>query len=210
MNERPIIFSGPMVRALLDGCKTQTRRVCKPAEAEALCEIVGPFNDETGAGWFGNAEGDVKFACPYGQPCDRLWVREAFQPLFADGVEHHGETDWKTGEGYAISYTATDGVKEFIDADNNLSSACKPSIHMPRWASRILLEIVSVRVERLQDISEDDAEAEGCDRAEGFAPKTWATDAFRAIWESIHGPGSWEINPWVWVIKFCAMHPAHE
>lgn len=75
MIERPILFSAPMVHALLNCTKSQTRRICTPAEVKALCEIVGPFDDETGTGWFGDAEGDVKFACPYGQPGDRLWVR---------------------------------------------------------------------------------------------------------------------------------------
>lgn len=235
MKERPILFSAPMVRALLDGSKTQTRRVCKPAEAAGLTYVTGiqdPSDfgqrplEVPGSGWFGDEEGDVQFRCPYGKPGDRLWVRETFQPLWAEGVERESQTDWKTGKGYAVSYPATDGVQEFMDGDDNLRDTCKPSIHMPRWASRILLEIVSVRVERLQDISDQDAIAEGIERVDnnyGNGPAycdygmknqddtaEWFNspiDSYQSLWESINGAGSWGANPWVWVVEFNRVAP---
>lgn len=147
-------------------------------------------------------------------------MREKFQPLFADDVENHWETDWKTGKGYAISYPATDGIHEYIDADDNLKDACKPSIHMPRWASRILLEITAVRVEQLQDISFEDAIAEGIYHyAAELArdPKVSKADIdaiierhgagrpqclYAHLWEQINGAGSWAANPWVWIVEF--------
>lgn len=198
MKERPILFSGPMVRAILEGRKTQTRRVVADKHMPHVFAAALPALHES---------------CPYGQPGDRLWVRESFQPLFADGIENHWETNWKTGKGYAISYPATDGIQEFVDADDNISSACKPSIHMPRWASRILLEITAIRVERLQDISEADARAEGisdggclnCGEPEPCGceePAPDARDAFCRLWQSINGEQSWHENPWVWVVEF--------
>jgi hypothetical protein len=143
-------------------------------------------------------------------------VRETFQPLGAEGVEHESQTDWNTGKGYAVSYPATDGVQEFMDGDDNLRTTCKPSIHMPRWASRILLEIVSVRVERLQDISEADARAEGItphevrqfaifgasEEERAAIYRDAAVGPYRGLWQQINGPGSWDANPWVWVVEF--------
>ena len=208
MKERPILFSAPMVRAILAGQKNQTRRILKNT---GLYAIEPHHGAETAA----RERAALATQCPYGQPGDRLWVRETFQPLFADGVENHWETDWKTGKGYKISYPATDGIQEFIDLDDGLSDACKPSIHMPRWASRILLEITGVRVERLQDMSEGDAKAEGLHyddeipfngpwfigtaEPDGFANPV---DAYRELWECINGPGSWDANPLVWVVEF--------
>lgn len=163
MIESPILFSAPMVRAIRSGTKTQTRRVLKvqpPANTVQFCTYHHP--DPRAHHWAMDGGSLLDFAvpCPYGQPGDRLWVREKFQPLLADGVEHW-RANWETGEGYAVSYPATDGIVEWIDADDNISSACKPSIHMPRWASRITLEVTDVRVERLQAISEADALCEG-------------------------------------------------
>ena len=204
MKERPILFSAPMVRAILEGRKSQTRRVVKDTGLYAI-------EDHHGAETAMRERRNLATRCPYGQPGDRLWVRETFQPLFADGVENHWETDWKTGKGYAISYPATDGIHEYLDADDNLSDACKPSIHMPRWASRITLEIASVRVERLNDISEADCIAEGCAGGHGAIPGyAYAATPFehyRALWESINGPGSWDMNPWVFVIEFRMVQP---
>jgi hypothetical protein len=177
--ERPMLFSAPMVRALLAGTKTQTRRVATPKRS------IEPMTDE----------------CPYGQPGDRLWVRERFQPLLADGVEIY-DANWKTGQGYAIGYPATDGIQEYIDADDNLGSACKPSIHMPRWASRITLEVTGVRVERLNDISEVDALYEGVTRASTATVFCGYVDAYAALWDQINGAGAWAANPWVWVMEF--------
>ena len=185
MKERPILFSGEMVRAILDGRKTQTRRIVKPALVVLEREFLEGFYWD----WkFESVTFDTKEEllnsftkyCPYGKKKDRLWVRETWrQP------EDH--EDYERGD---ILYAAS---------ERDASSKWKPSIHMPRWASRIFLEIVSVRVERLQDITETDAISEGC--ANAYHPD-FHTGQFRELWESINGPGSWEKNPWVWVINF--------
>jgi hypothetical protein len=203
MKERPILFKGEMVRAILSGAKTQTRRVMK----------VHPC-------W---VNGEIGNPCPYGQVGDRLWVRESFQPFFDDECDGDGRlANWKTGENYHCSYPATDGIHEFVDQEDNLRSTVKPSIHMPRWASRVTLEITSIRVERLKDISDNDAIAEGIytklqkeDTAHGdmwmgtridgsevvLMPGAPRLD-YRDLWESINGAGSWDANPWVWVVEF--------
>jgi hypothetical protein len=212
MKERPILFSAPMVRAILEGRKSQTRRVVKDTGLYAI-------EDHHGAETAMRERRNLATRCPYGQPGDRLWVRETFQPLFADGVENHSETDWKTGKGYAISYPATDGIQEFLDLDDNISSACKPSIHMPRWGSRIMLEITGVRVERLQDISDDDCLAEGIAQVvrerlpsiqqcgEYDAIDVDPVAEYRALWETINGSGAWDVNPWVFAVGFKVVQP---
>ncbi len=174
MKERPILFNSAMVRAILDGSKTQTRRVIKLPHHNPLGQwertsIGGGKGGRTASGdtvplqdgiWH-TRTGDC-LMCQLGQPGDHLWVRENFQPLFADGREHgENSPDWKTGEGYKVTYPATDEIVDWIDSDDNITAKCKPSIHMPRWASRIQLEITGIHVERLQDISEADAKAEG-------------------------------------------------
>jgi len=208
MKERPIRFNGPMVRALLDGKKTQTRRIIKPQPdvTEELLRKLDAWIDgftlsqQVNAAW---QHGFVDVDCPYGEQSDRLWVREKFQPLYAEGYEFRS-VDWDTGKGYAISYPATDGIHEYLDPDDNITSACKPSIHMPRWASRILLEIVSIRVEKLQDISEADAVAEG---GPVDHPNGTACGWYEQLWEQINGPDSWDVNPWVWVVEFRRIEP---
>lgn len=166
-----------MVRAILDGCKTQTRRVMKvqpSGDGFQLLRVMsttGPKKHEGKLHWARLSENRLivlesdpdHFDCPYGQPGDQLWVRETFQPVFADGFDHDSSPypNYKTGFGYSVSYPATDGIIEFVNGDDDVVSTCKPSIFMPRWASRIQLEIVSVRVERLNDISEADAQTEG-------------------------------------------------
>lgn len=189
MKERPILFSGPMVRALLAGTKTQTRRVVKPSA------MLGGW--ETGH----NARGDITSRwplacglkparCPYGQPGDRLWVREAFAGSIA--YERHGYPlkEW----GNKLWYVA-DG-----EPRSGQWTRPRPSIHMPRCLSRITLEVTGVRVERLQDISEADAIAEGI----GHGDVDAAVADYAALWEQINGPGSWDANPWVWVVSFNA------
>lgn len=222
MKERPILFSGPMVRALLAGTKTQTRRVCKPAEAAALSYVVEvPDPAERGQVYngstFGDEAGDVQFSSPYGGRGDRLWVCETFAKII--GQSGGGiETD------YAATYTQGDRLGDTL----GIKKRWTPSIHMPRDASRILLEITGVRVERLQDISEADALAEGIVprevivdtryeagqhreiEAERFLHGEWpqcklfesAEEAYADLWEQINGPGSWDANPWVWVVEF--------
>jgi len=175
LKERPILFSAPMVRAILDGRKTQTRRVVKPQ----------PNADN----WTGK--------CRYGQRGDRLWVRETWQSL----VIHDGLSPSDIPVGADIQYPATyDGWV----------SKRRPSIHMPRWASRITLEITGIRVERLQDISENDAVAEGVEfwtPTVDVDPVPSPRPAYRLLWESINGAGSWGLNPWVFVIEFKRVTP---
>lgn len=195
MKERPIIFSAPSVRAILAGRKTMTRRpvklpeiISEPGDADAT-SIGWIVHHESGPGWHGwmteyPEEGSLPLRCPYG---DRLWVRETWAPKAIDP------------ECTVVAYRATD------DACNG---PWRTSSHMPRWASRITLEITGVRVERLQGISSDDCIAEGIGDPVG-APlrygsitEAWNRRAFQQHWESINGPGSWAENPWVWVLSF--------
>ena len=202
MRERPILFSGPMVRAILSGTKTQTRRVVKP-------QPVADANWVGGGYWERNAATitqpiptrlcipDMTEFGPCGQPGDRLWVRETF----AEKLAH-------TGRPMGWAYRA-DGERAEYELGNGRWS---PSIHMPRWASRITLEITGVRVERLQDISEDEARDEG---AQSWAAETVIDGnkypscraAFIELWRSTNSPGSWEANPWLWVIAFRRVAP---
>lgn len=217
MKERPILFSSPMVRALLAGTKTQTRRVVKPQfSADAVPAEMGATNDRghqisghSGMWWCdaeGNPEKSVR--CPYGQPGDRLWVRETFDFLPAGGPDEP--------QACVIVYWAT-GSTEPRSAPESYNpmiygrAKVRPSIHMPRWASRITLEVTGVRVERLQGISADDAKAEGITEFIGGWSETAAEDrsiqagstpqeGYRHLWDQINGPGSWDANPWVWEI----------
>lgn len=193
MKERPIIFSAPMVRALLDGSKTQTRRVVKvkPIEVsgfasyspEAIASVVRNF-------------------CPYGVPGDRLWVREMH--ILANRYKNVWCTYPADGEHCVVPAPAFNDIYK--------PGKVRPSIHMPRWASRISLEIMDIRVERLHAIRERDAQAEGakeCDYVTGREvllahPSQHGSfiQHYREIWETINGPGSWDANPWVWVIEF--------
>ena len=199
MKERPMLFSAPMVRAILDGRKTVTRRLVKPSPHKVDGGV--PFADAPA--WAQAEPGSSVMRCPYGVRGTRLWVRETFCD------------NWYMDRG-VIKYRA-DGE---LDSDM-FDAGCtwRPSIHMPRWASRITLEVTGVLVERLQDISEKDAQAEGIERTEDFfGCPCWrvygepdggdvvAPDdpigSYRSLWESINGPGSWEQNPFVWVINF--------
>lgn len=176
MKERPILFSAPMVRAILDGRKNQTRRALNPQPDGGI-----QFNPCTPHGVL-NGKGDT-LICKFGKRGDRLWVRETWSqhPQFAD-----------------IAFRA-DG-EEFEDSDGfTWILKWKPSIHMPRWASRIMLEITNVRVERLRDIGEDDAIAEGVSLSNFPMIPIYE---YKELWESLNGKGSWDLNPWVWVIEF--------
>ena len=211
MKERPILFSGPMVRAILSGAKTQTRRVVKLTDAGRVRDVGSRRNWHIG-------DPDAVLACHYGQPGDRLWVREAFMPCPLENPTT-GPSRWN------IAYASdAEQVERQAPAGYNPMlynyERWTPSIHMPRWASRITLEITSVRVERLQAISEADARAEGCMRGDpddaggwfpadepdpsGIGERGWdcARDWFADLWESINGHDSWEANPWVWVVEF--------
>ncbi len=195
MKERPILMLAPMVRAILDGRKTQTRRVVKPQPHYR--DVAGAF-----ASWvfkdgllYPNAKPEVIAMCPHGRPGDRLWVRETW----AHGIH---ALNAKHDEDGPFVYAATDGTQ------GRLSDKWKPSIFMPRWASRITLELTGVRVERLQEISESDAKAEGCEPAiagqDADGPiKTYRT-GYVYLWNAINedrGFG-WLTNPWVWVLEF--------
>lgn len=210
MSERPIIFSAPMVRAILDGRKTQTRRVVKPWPS--MQEIVGTyggkilaFKKRLGDGYWiwPNAKEIIINECPYGQRGDRLWVRENF--AFVGGGDPGlllCQADWQE----------TAKLHKCDNADK--PPRWKPSIHMPRRASRITLEITGIRVERLQDISEEDARAEGAmfHDGRGIGHSGWRHDykdvhenaksSFNRLWNDINGAGSWRANPWVWCISF--------
>lgn len=188
VRERPIIFSGPMIRAILEGRKTVTRRVIK-----------GPTPIAVGTGWSRwwsekmqtqlSASGFAKCHCPYGAPGDRLWVRETWadcstNPLICEDT---------------IAYRATEP-----EWDRDCTGIrWRPSIHMPRWASRITLEITGVRVERVQDITEADAEAEGV-RGDGLGGNESMRVHFRWLWDKINASRGfgWDTNPWVWVVEF--------
>ncbi|HBR1449785.1 TPA: morphogenetic protein [Klebsiella pneumoniae] len=197
MKERGMIFNSEMVRAILDGRKTQTRRPVKfPVHDKNLgCELAGnELAGELSAGNYLNSA--------FGKPGDRIWVRETFQgPSFNyEQMDEYLEDSSKFEKPEFCQYAADGGHRpEYQDADDNLRHGWRPSIHMPRWASRILLEITGVRVERLRSMSQDDARAEGVIAASGPME---AGLAFRELWDSIYGEESWKANPWVWVIEF--------
>lgn len=200
--ERAMLFSAPMVRALLARTKTQTRRVMRtqpdadwqPAYYGELhgLDKHGELTPDKIIGWGPVTEdGDYGYVCPYGAPGDRLWVREAFSGLcdYAD----EPPSAWGTNDPI------------WFWADGNPPSGDwtrpKPSIHMPRFASRITLDVTAVRVERLHDISRGDAMDEGCpfpNMAQGPDPRQWYAD----LWDQINGHGAWSANPWVWVLAF--------
>lgn len=223
VKERPILFSGPMVRALLAGTKTQTRRVASKAVRHP---DLGNLYTPGALVLEHEPQHVIERCCPYGQPGDRLWVKETWRtaasldakspsqigtmcmdagyrkpwaPLAYD-ADGHRNSEWR---GFEMSGDAEVGKT-------------RVSIHMPRWASRILLEVTGVRVERLQDISEADARAEGIEERAGAGsdPARWRVydradhytsdpvESYRSLWESINGAGSWDVNPWVWVVEF--------
>jgi len=193
MKERPIIFSAPMVRAILAGQKTQTRRIFKMPKGMAwYCsgalrgEETGDLHDVAGPGWCSIDE----LSCPHGRAGDRLWVREA----------------WARTK---VAQDATEAdffVYREADSRTDYGGPWKPSIHMPRAASRISLTITGVRVERLQTISRGDSMAEGCpfpNMAGGDDPRQWFAD----LWTQLNGPDSLAANPWVWVVEFKRVPP---
>lgn len=179
MKVRPILFSGSMVRALLDGSKAQTRRPVKP-QPPAYIDSDMP-----------GLRSLKQRPCPHGQPGDLLYVRETWSAYGAFAA-------YGTGR---VSYRA--------DEDQQPQGLpWKPSIHMPRWASRLTLRITDVRVERLNEISEADAEAEGAEPI--LVPPDGGSDphaqGFCELWNSINGPEAWDKNPWVWVVCFEVIH----
>jgi len=198
MKWRHILFSAPMVRALLEGRKTQTRRIAarrlqSSTMVSSPFEVMNLLKEETvGDFWYFDEEA---CKCPYGVVGDRLWVREAH---------------WMDRRDQSLAVMAVDGfvvAKNGIETGNIIDVASLrqnrfwkllPSIYMPRWASRITLEIADIRIERLNDISEEDAHSEGVLQV----ASDFCCAHFRELWEKINGKGSWDLNPWVWVIEF--------
>ncbi|EOG8086187.1 TPA: hypothetical protein ACIR1F_003961 [Enterobacter roggenkampii] len=203
MTERGMIFNGEMVRAILDGRKTQTRRIMKnqPAgdypDTPALIRSV-----DGGFQWYGHYGESSIFNCPFGAVGDRIWVRETWAEAGASAP------DLKL---YRANYPAHVPT-HYENVPPAEDVRWTPSIHMPRWASRITLEITGVRVEQLKSISEDEARSEGVARLrEGFwkhYQPGWtqhqlsARGSFATLWDSIYGSGEWDRNPWVWVLEF--------
>lgn len=197
MKERPIVFSGPMVRAILDGRKTVTRRVVKPQGAILTDRMARSLGVQPPP-----VQNSAVIPCPYGQPGDRLWVRETFSYWLRNSDRLPDESDyespWYRSDADAYGLLGRDEYGP-VYAEQLL---WMPSIYMPRATSRILLEVVSVRIERLQEISDADALEEGIYPTKTGLYSGAAKSAYQKLWESINGPGSWEANPWVWVIEF--------
>jgi hypothetical protein len=230
MKERGIMFSSAMVRALLDGRKTQTRRLVTPQPSDYVegplhwpRKHAAPYLDQYNKGpfwcWWSSddRQGPDWIKCPYGVAGDRLWVRETWAALVDEDTLRQGPAvpaNARNGcAGDLISYRATD-----MDDNEWPGFRWRPSIHMPRWASRITLEIADVRVERLQDISEQDALAEGC---EPRPPRAFATEraltndglsaceVYERLWDSLNAKRApWSSNPWVWVLSFLRVESA--
>lgn len=233
MKERPILFSGEMVRAILDGRKTQTRRLIKPQPEPLYSKVVDHFKYSSGEnwrldGWYPTSRSGVQgawkpdhYRCPYGISGDRLWVRETWNLLECYGTEFGGAPyEWDIYEGkipkkkpqspytpgydfphsgMLIGYCAT-------SEDPETDGPWRPSIHMPRWASRITLEVTDVRVERVRSITENAAYAEGI----GLDPRLPHPIAwFRDLWDYLYSSRGlgWDANPWVWVIEFRRIKP---
>lgn len=202
MKERPILFNGEMVRAILDGRKTQTRRILgnkKVWPSDIIQDTDWIDGKEVSLGFESDDHGwlNTELMCPYGQPGDRLWVREthAIVPRTAyaqsTGVEQ-----------VASPFDSHDAAVFREGWERSKPGRWRPSIHMPRWASRITLEITAVRVERLQDISEEDAQAEGAGIPLTGHDDDFCRGVFMELWKSVYGAESWKLNPWVWVLEF--------
>jgi hypothetical protein len=207
MRWHPILFSGPMIRAILDGRKTQTRRVVKPQPPDGI-DNVG--DGET----FCDFESGKTWRSPYGYDGDRLWVRETWRSWRWNDRVKPREFAERWGDDDPQLYIGYDADNDVTRDGLTMDGKTRVSIHMPRWASRITLELTDVRVERLQEISDDDA------KAEGVEPNLWADlnpdgtpragesiahrAAFHELWDSINGKRGfgWTANPWVWVIEF--------
>lgn len=231
MIERPILFSAPMVRALLNGTKTQTRRVIKP-QPPARYEFGSGFRlgqytqtrvdrngfQREGLDVFGihDVDGEWGRVCPYGAPGDRLWARETWLVRSQDA---RGEIDWDRHNAerdamgrmpWASVVYAANSWETKVDGEK-----WRPSIFMPRWASRITLEITEVRVQRLHDITDEDAVAESCPprgpQPKGVGSQVFDPDspikAFERLWRSINGDAAWFDNPWVWALTFRRVQP---
>jgi hypothetical protein len=238
MKEHPILFSGPMVRAIREGRKTMTRRVIKfedltkhPDGDKWYGDRVWSWRVKPYGSWTDRTHESLLSLCPYGQPGDRLWVRETWKsilhsPGYDNGISESGSEDFAEGVA-SIQYLADGAIKTFDDLDDEADRIAskvgkvRPSIFMPRWASRLLLEVTAVRVERVQEISEDDAKAEGAEAKRWgelkMAPLSLLGGkgsilprdpiyryGFYELWDSINAKRGygWDANPWIWVIEF--------
>lgn len=236
MKERPILFSGPMVRAILEGRKTQTRRLVKFPSTGAFVCVQGYWTSQTVDEWWplvsvdgeSTSDGDgneTPMRCPYGKPGDRLWVRETtyiWGRWLKNGLGKTGKQKWRFKiEARSITFDPSHPQVATKNTPKERNMYWKrPSIHVPRWASRMTLEITDVRVERLQSISKADAIAEGID-----SPSTAPTNStpwrnylvkqpagahnfctpqrsYMSLWDSINGTRSSDSNPWVWAVTF--------
>lgn len=208
VKERPILFSGPMVRALLDGRKTQTRRIVKPRRGSSLFALEDDGTPVWADSYImdpGNAEWRMRDN-PYGVPGDRLWVKEthAIVPRTAYAMSEGVQQTLRPDDNH-------DAAVYFADWERSKPGRWRASIHMPRWASRLTLELTEVRVERLLDCSDADAQAEGL---QWVTPGMWSVDrtlpiigddarqVYFELWDHINGDGAAEANPWVWAVSF--------
>lgn len=239
-NEKPILFSAPMVRAILGGKKSQTRRIIKTqpvTDGKAwACYWEGPNHDGQygpSAWWLDEPPCDSMLGhCPYGKVGDCLWVRETWQCIGRQGgtsepILHYAASDGGASRPLTQSENYWKLKDKFAFWDDERRKLCsrdgwRPSIHMPRWASRLTLEITSIKVERLADISESDCWAEGIEEVDGtfdlLVPDMArrlgmshedAKPTYACLWESINGKGSWSKNPWLWVVSFKAKGAAN-
>lgn len=234
MREIPLLMNGPMVRATLAGHKTNTRRDIIRLSGFGKITQFGrsdtPGYDwhfrDSAMRWHDLFHDQVMKACPYGQPGDRLWVRETWQAWHRTSYEYDEWEPVSVKEATAAMKDQNCVLGPTCDsiqyrATSKSMGPWTPSIHMPRWACRILLEVTGVRVERLQDISEADCWAEGIEEVDGslddlkiveLAKRMGrcvddAAPTFAALWESISGRGTWDANPWVWVVEFRRIKP---
>jgi hypothetical protein len=210
MKERPIIMSVEMVEAILTGTKTQTRRICNPQ----------PTSSHTAQGYYPGGsvttlalkDGKFTVACKFGIVGDRLYVRECWRVhRDYDRLSPRLVVTAMGGDtAHCIDYRSTPSIRDFW-------GKWRPAIFLPKSFARITLEILKVRVERVQDISEEDAKAEGCNKADeseefltaedyrvGYTTPQYYSCGYKLLWDSLHGRGAWDKNPWVWVIEFKA------
>lgn len=209
MKERPILFSGAMVRDILEGRKTVTRRIIKPSMRSADTQFE--LHQQQDGSWrpmhtFDESSMDHlgtehPIACPYGQIGDRLWVRESFADLQGTGIEHRPDPAGPL-QRYAFAADSPPGSAS-DEGRKDFGIKWKPSIHMPRAVCRILLEITGLRVERLQVITTEQLIAEGLQtRLREYDAECDLLHQWKELWASLNGEESWDANPWVWVVEF--------
>ena len=197
MKESGVVFNDDMVRAILEGRKTQTRRPVKNVRADNCLVIRKPTKKRNGV--YTHVMDALEHGlCPFGNVGDRIWVRETFNAFWLDN-----DVIQEIKDGVSLASELCDYKADYSDSSKP-AEGWTPSIHMPRWASRILLEITDVRVERLHDMSEADAKAEGASPVtyKITPPEAVYRVGFGDIWRGIYGQENWLSNPWVWVIEF--------